>query len=167
MPTICESGMRFGPFADDQVFQIETSTLYHNIGGGVRTVEFLLTTEPESLLFLEAKSSSPKPSNESPENFDRFIQEISEKFMHSFNLYYSAILKRHESSNDIPDRFKHLDNGVVKIKFCLVIKGHAIDWLSPIRDALLRQMSSHITIWKSQIAVLNDQLAKDRYHLSA
>lgn len=167
MLSIHESGMHFGPFNDDQVFQIETSVLYKNIGKGIRTVEFLLTTEPESLLFLEAKSSSPRSNSVTPERFNEFIQEITEKFIHSFNLYYSAILKRHESNNDIPDSFRRLDNGVVKIKFCLVIKGHPISWLSPIRDALLRQMASHITIWKSQIAVLNDQLAKDRYHLIA
>lgn len=166
MPTICESGMAFGPFSDNQVFHIETSMLYKTIGNGIQTVEFLLFTEPKSLLFLEAKSSSPRPDGDSPENFHNFIQEIAEKFIHSFELYYSAIFKRHEQSNDIPDSFKRLDNGVIDIKFCLVIKGHDIEWLPPIREALSKQIAPYITIWNIEVAVLNDQLAKD-YHLIA
>lgn len=166
MAIIQESGMNFGPFDDSRVFHIEKSMLYQEIGNGVRTVEFLLTAEPGSLLFLEAKSSSPRPDTDNSENFNTFIQEISEKFIHSFELYYSAILKRHGQRNDIPDNFKKLDNGVVTIKFCLVIKGHNIEWLPPICEALSKQIAPYITIWNIKVAVLNDQLAKD-HHLIA
>lgn len=160
MQRIFESGMEFGPFNDKQVFYIETSKLHGKIGKGIRTVEFLLSTDPSSLLFLEAKSSSPKPGGDISEKFDAFIQEISEKFIHSFELYYSAILKRHETSNDIPDSFKQLNNEAISIKFCLVINGHAIDWLPPIREALAKRIAPYITIWGIKVAVLNDELAK-------
>ena len=164
MITIPESGMRFGPFNKDRVFRIETSTLYATAGEGIRSVEFLLVREPKSLIFLEAKSSSPNPDSEPAERFSCFIREIAEKFIHSFELYYSAILKRHEQNNDIPDFFKHLDNGTISIVFCLVIKGHKIDWLPCIHAALRREIAPYIAIWGITVAVFNDQLAKE-YHL--
>ena len=57
--TIPESGMTFGPFAQDQVFHIEKSKLYTGKGirdNGVQTVEFILkrTGKRVSLAFIEA-----------------------------------------------------------------------------------------------------------------
>ena len=60
-----ESGMTFGPFSEAQVFRVEKSNSYKELGGSVKTVEFFLRKNKDKLLFIEAKSSSPKPEGES------------------------------------------------------------------------------------------------------
>lgn len=156
---INESGMLFGPFQDSEIYHIEASSLYKKIGSGIRTVELVLYREKKSIFFIEAKSSSPQPGSIDAVRFDEFIQEISDKFIHAFNLYDSAIWKRHEDSCDIPESFKQIDNSTVSIKFCLIIKGHNKEWLPPISEALNRKLSAHATIWGSKITVMNDEMA--------
>lgn len=165
MITISESGMVFGPFDETQVYHIEKSRLYNGINN-VKTVEFILELGGQTLQFVEAKSSSPRPTPDNNVDFDDFIVEISEKFLHSLNLYYSAILKRHEETNDIPNGFEKLNNENLSIKFLLVIKGHKIDWLPPICDALNRKMISYESIWNFEIAVINDDMALKRRLIS-
>ena len=70
---------------------------------------------------------------------------------------------QHESNNDIPDNMKIAET--VSIKFILVIKGHEIDWLPPIAEALNRKMKPILSIWNSQVAVFNDKMTK-RYGLT-
>lgn len=164
MITINESGMSFGPFDDSCVFWAEKSKLYKKVGKNkVKTVEFVLA-EDNKLQFLEAKSSSPKPTRDSTTKFDDFINEIFLKFLHSINLYYSGILGRHETSNDIPEEIKGIDNQEISIKFILVIKGHEIDWLPPIQEALDQKMVPISAIWNSNVAVINDTMA-EKYKL--
>lgn len=163
MITINESGMTFGPFEESCVFKIESSQLYQNVQKNeVKTVEFVLK-ESGQLRFVEAKSSSPKPNQGNGEKFETFIDEIYRKFLHSINLFYAGILGQHESNNDIPDNMKIAET--VSIKFILVIKGHEIDWLPPIAEALNRKMKPILSIWNSQIAVFNDKMTK-RYGLT-
>ena len=42
MDPIIESGMTFGPYADEHCFHIEESATYKKIQDGVRMAEFLL-----------------------------------------------------------------------------------------------------------------------------
>ena len=51
MITITESGMIFGPFADQQVYLIEKSDAYTNLGEGVKVVEFVYRKNEEKLYF--------------------------------------------------------------------------------------------------------------------
>ena len=88
MIEIEESGMKFGPFEYSHIFQIEKSKLYKNLHN-VRTVEFILENN-NKLQFIEAKSSSPKPVPDNLVRFEEFIDEISQKFLHSLNLYYTG-----------------------------------------------------------------------------
>lgn len=94
MIQINESDMLFGDFEEESVFQIENSKLHKNVGNGIKVVEFILLSIENELSFIEAKSSSPKPVKDNIIRFNEFINEISDKFIHSFNLYYSAILQR-------------------------------------------------------------------------
>lgn len=158
MITIYESGMRFGPFSESDIYYIEKSQLYQGISNS-KTVEFILARRENSLYFVEAKSSSPRPTAENAVPFDVFIDEITDKFIHSLNLYYAGILKRHEVNNDIPDEFQEMEHATTNIKFLLIIKGHNIEWLPPIQEALIRKMMSYSSIWKFQIAVINDKMA--------
>lgn len=160
MIQINESNMIFGYFEEDRVFQIENSKLHKNIGNGIKVVEFILLSKENELSFIEAKSSSPKPIKDNIIRFNEFINEISDKFIHSFNLYYSAILQRCKECEELNPSFMNLDNSQINFKFILVIKGHRTEWLMPLSDALKESLSYHNTIWKSKVIVFNDELAK-------
>ncbi|AJA48911.1 hypothetical protein CPAST_c28450 [Clostridium pasteurianum DSM 525 = ATCC 6013] len=164
MVQIKESNMIFGDFQEDKIFKIEKSKLHNKIGDGIKVVEFILLRNVNELNFIEAKSSSPRPTQHNIIRFDEFIDEISDKFIHSFNLFYSAILKRNKAYGELNNNFFELNNSQAKLKFILVIKGHEIEWLLPISDALKRKLSYHNTIWKSEIIVMNDKIA-NKYNL--
>lgn len=156
--TISESGMTFGPYDESKVYHLEVSNLYREISNA-KTVEFLLCIRSNELSFIEAKSSSPKPEPKNNVDFENFISEIRDKFLHSLNLYYSAIQKRHKENNDIPPAFSDLDNETISINLILVIKGHQQEWLPPISDALSRALIPYASIWHFNIAVINDLIA--------
>ncbi|MBS2904951.1 hypothetical protein KFV96_27945, partial [Klebsiella pneumoniae] len=107
-----------------------------NVGNGIKVVEFILLSKENELSFIEAKSSSPKPVKDNIIRFNEFINEISDKFIHSFNLYYSAILQRCKECEELNASFMNLDNSQINFKFILVIKGHRTEWLMPLSDAL-------------------------------
>ena len=67
---ITESRMKFGPFPREDLFYIEKSEIYKNLGSGVKIVEFVLLKE-DKLLIIEAKSSSPRSINQ--EKFKTFV----------------------------------------------------------------------------------------------
>lgn len=162
MITITESNMVFGPFWESQVYQIEQSQLYRRTGSRVRSVEFLKRNQRGDLWFVEAKSSSACAEGEAPEKFDTFIRKVAEKFLHALNLYFSAVTGRREGSSDLPASFRLETYDGTGITFCLVIQGHQEEWLPPIRGALERELAPFLRIWKCNVIVLNDALAKKK-----
>ena len=90
MIRVVESNMIF-EFEEKHIFQIENSNLHSSLGDGIKTVEFVVSVKPDEILFVEAKSSSPQPKAENKERFDEFIDEISDKFIHSFNMYLTSV----------------------------------------------------------------------------
>lgn len=164
MVQINESNMIFGDFEKDKIFKIEESKLHNKIGNGIKVVEFVLLRNENEIDFIEAKSSSPRPTKQNLIRFNEFIDEISDKFVHSFNLFYSAIFKRNKDYGEINNNFFELDNSQIKLKFILVIKGHEIEWLLPISDALKKKLSYQNTIWKSEVIIMNDKIA-NKYNL--
>ncbi|MDR0654291.1 MAG: hypothetical protein LBG12_13440 [Synergistaceae bacterium] len=166
-----ESGISFGEYDDADVFYVEKSALYRNLGGGVRTVEFILKKDEKTLLWVEAKSSSPNPQNaKSVSDFENFLSELCEKFEHSLSLYTSAILKRIADSNDeIPNQMREMDYSRASFKMILVIRGHKESWLQPISDGFKRKMRACIKIWNidptRDVAVINEEGAK-KYKLT-
>lgn len=155
MITIIESSMTFGPFPETKVYQIEKSNAYEEIKDGVKVVEFIYTRSPEKLLFVEAKSSSPRPGGE---EFDTYIKEITEKFTYSFNLWMTLKLGRRK--DDVPIEIIDGDAEKQKYRFILVINGHETEWLPPVKAALERRMKAEIKIWDHEIIVLNEVRAK-------
>jgi len=154
---INESGMAFGLYDSEYLFYIEESYIRKSLD--LRTVEFILGYKDNEVLMVEAKSSSPRPGNLM--DFDEFINEISNKFVHSIDLYFSLALKRlNDSSRDMPDFFKKSDYSGIKISLLLVINGHRISWLPPIKDALKSQLKRHIKTWRLDIAVMNHEQAR-------
>lgn len=164
MIEINESNMTFGPFEEDHIFHIEQSELYRSVGEKVRTVEFLYSRNFGAISFIEAKSSSKKMTDGTSVGSNEFIDSVSEKFLHSFALYCSALLGRRESSNDIPEKLRKIDLSQAAINFFLVIHGHREEWLPPVREALIKKLKPYQKIWNFEIFVLNDTGAK-KYHL--
>lgn len=158
MISITESGMVF-EFEDDQIFQMEGSELHRRMGDAIKTVEFITCLKDNELDFVEAKSSSPRPTQDNQERFEEFITEIADKFIHSFHLYLSAILGRHQN-HKINGSFVALDNSKVQYKFILIIKGHQIEWLLPLKDALEKKILPHRKIWQSKVILMNEVVAK-------
>mgnify|MGYP007064450104 CR=1 FL=1 len=63
MKIITESEMNFGKFDETDLFHIEDSKIYKEIGSGIKTVEFILKYNEKSIVFLEAKKSCPNAAN--------------------------------------------------------------------------------------------------------
>lgn len=160
---IKESGVTFGPFLQDDCFCIEKHQC-HKETTNVKPVEFLLLRRDKKkkpvIWAIEAKSSSPKS------DFDEFIEDIKEKFIHSFLLTMAACLNRHSElcHNQLPSNFKTLPFGIVDFCFVLVIPTHKDDWLSPLKTALEESMKPLINSWNlssESVKVFNEQFAKD------
>ncbi len=165
MVKITESKMVFGPYDEEDVFEIEKSELNQMAGEGINTVEFMLVRDISKVLFIEAKSSTPREST-NKDRFDAFIAEIREKFIHSFELFQALRCRRYETSTQIGSNLEKMDWKQSEIKFVFVIHGHHKEWLPPIREALLKEMESFSKIWKSDIIVLNDEMAMKRNLIS-
>ncbi len=110
-------------------------------------------------MFVEVKSSSPQPTVENKEKFDKYINEISQKFSHSFNMYLSAILKRN-CFDELPKSLIHIESNKAVFKFILIIKGHKIEWLQPLKDAIYKNLLYHNKIWNCHVVLMNEELAK-------
>lgn len=93
MVTIEESGVSFGPFAEDSLFHIEKSLHVQSVSG-IKVCEFIWwSAEQRKLFFIEAKSSVPSSINSKQEYKDYFIA-ISEKLENSLQILLAASLNR-------------------------------------------------------------------------
>ncbi len=163
MFTTTESGMTFGPFPEELVFPIEHSTTHQKAGKGIRSVEFLYLQPEKKLLFIEAKSSSPRFETDA-EKFDRFISEITEKFLHSFDLYTASKLGRYSGLGGVLGTCSDAD---IKFKFILIINGHLDNWLLPLQDELRKRLVWHSKIWGTKVNVFNEVMAQEEKLISA
>lgn len=159
-----ESGMRFGPFMPGDIFPIETSTVYRQLGDTYKTVEFVcLKGEKENrrLLFIEAKSSSPNPNNRESPAFDRWIGDVAEKFRDSWQLFLAAKTGIRDAS-EVGTTIRETPLSQCRVLFVLVISNHELEWLPPVRDALAVQLRKLIGLWKIQVIALNREIALSR-----
>ncbi len=171
--TINESEMTFGPYSESACFYIEKSPIYTNLGDGVKIVEFVLNRPSDNreqiLCLVEAKQSSPRPDNHG--RFNEFISEISEKMINGISLLFASILRRHGVSEEIlPESMLSVDLSQCKVRYILVINGHAEEWLPPIQDALRKSLLSMNKTWNfgpNTVVVLNEILAAEYRFLRA
>lgn len=163
MLQIYESGMTFGSYRPEQVYKIENSQVHSYVGTSVKSVEFVLLRGENKIFFIETKSSSPK-SETSWERYQEFIDEISEKFIHSFDMLCALYLGRLDDEGEMGEELKALSCSEADFIFVLVIRGHKTAWLLPLQEELNRKLRFHNSIWKSRVIVMNDEIAKD-YHL--
>lgn len=169
--SIIESNMVFGPYSHEQCFHIENSHTYQKIKDQVKIAEIVLlyssSKDQKKILIIEAKSSSPRPKDNSNNNskFNDFIEEIKQKFMNTLALYISIVLKRHETWQELPVVLQELDLSTIDFQFILVINGHKDEWLPPLKDALEKSLRSIIRIWKLSyipVLVLNEKMAQEK-----
>ena len=166
MKTIHESGVDFGPYREEELFHIEQSKLYQDLGQGLKATEFVLQAD-NNIIFVEAKTNAPNPENkddssEKSQKFETFFREVPDKFIDSLGVYTAALLKRYPDTSEIGVSLQRPDLAGIKIVFALVITNPAAetDWLSPIKSVLEDRLRRWMKIWDIDIIVLNQALAK-------
>lgn len=158
MVQIEESGMVFGNYPEEKVFRLEDSQTHKAVGQGVRSVEFLYMLKEDLLAFVEAKASSPRKET-NMERYNEFINEILEKFVHSFDMYMASKVGRYDELSGL---VASGDDIKLRYRFVLVINGHEPSWLLPLKEELNRKLLYHRKIWKSDVIVMNDEVARDK-----
>jgi len=166
MKTVIESGLTFGPFEAEDLFEIEKSRAYKSIQDNMPIAEFVVLRQGNQtkVFTVEAKSSSPQPGNKV--NFDKFIKEIAEKLTNTFSLTQALILGRHPYfTEEISGRFRSLDLASCGHRLVLVINGHKEEWLPQLQDALKQELIPLAKTWgfgPNAVLVLNEGLARER-----
>lgn len=166
---ITESGVDFGEFESADLFRIESSGLLKSFGQGIKTVEFILLSQKDDIIFLEAKTGCPNPKNKmtggtAAENFCSFYDDIADKFIDSLQVYMAGILENFEDTSEIGRNLadvKPLRNR--KLKFVLVITADEIkeDWLQGPKLELEERLKRLLKIWRGKVVVLNKNLAAE------
>ena len=127
---------------------------------GVKAVEFIRQKKPGLIFLVEAKTSAPHPAGASPDNFDKFINEIVQKAIDSFSLLFSAISSRRDAA--LGELLASAD--YAKTEFCLVliIKNHEKEWLVSVQEALRESLRHFYVAWSwgsRPVLVLNREMA--------
>jgi len=148
---ITESGM---DFLADGVFRIEKSSLYSELGEGIKSVEFIRVKDG-ALLFLESKETFPNPKSAAKGNLKRFntqSEDICDKFIHSLNLFSSV--RVNVADYKLPTDFILPD--IVALALVLVVKNHDNKGCKEIKTKLIELMPTYLLeIWKPSIYVIN------------
>lgn len=167
-----ESGLRFGEYYEDQVFQIETSPQYTKSlrNNGIKSCEFILR-RGKKLYFFEAKQSCPRqvvgdiPADEKEkrtEAYNNFIEEIVLKMRHSLALYGNILLKLY-SQDGVPKKLTDPDLSNTLIYLVLVINPQEGEWEPEpeFQDDLRLHLKDEMRIWKIQsLFVITPQQAR-------
>lgn len=166
MKIISESEMNFGVFDESDLFYIEKSQIYHELGEGIKTVEFILKYDNKSIVFLEAKKSCPNTFNrfeseEKEKKFEEYYSSITDKFTASLQIYLAAILEKYDNSSEIGESLRAVtDLKNINLKFILVIKNvKDITWLAGPLAELKARLLMLRKIWNIELAVLDEELA--------
>ncbi len=157
--SINESGITFGDFLDDDVFEIEKVLTGIDFGKGIYKVEFIFHNPSGNgkILLVEAKSSIPRESKE-------FFAEIRLKMIHSLTLWFTAVCGRHENiTSFLPESLKNSSQLILPIHMCLVIPEVPDNMLPQFTDKFRACLSVERKIWAikySDIMVLNKDKAR-------
>ncbi len=89
--SITESGVTFGSFAPDDVFEFEKVLTKLKFGDYVSKVEFVVRHGfgSAAIVFVEAKRSVPRQS-------DVFFADVRLKMIHALTVWFTAVCGRHE-----------------------------------------------------------------------
>lgn len=157
---INESGMRFGEYTEETVFQIEKSHIYKKIQQNIPIAEFILLQFSHNkpiIYIIEAKSSSPRQT-------EHYISDIQTKFINSLTLWFALRLERHpDNISELSAAFQKLEIKTLDIRFILVIKKAKKDWLPPLQDMLNKALRPTLKLWgisSQAVVVLNEEMAR-------
>ena len=156
MVTFEESGMTFS-FEEDKMYRIEKSGLLADVQ--LKATECVVSMS-DKLVFIEAKTSAPRP--QSKEDFDVYIQDITDKFADSVK-FLNAVMLRHQEEK-LPKQIADKNLKEVKYSFVLIIKKHELSWLPPVSDALKSGMRNVLKLWNVpdvSLKVMNERMAMD------
>ena len=167
---IRESGVSFGPFEDEQIFHIEESSIYKQMGQGIKTVEFIYAYNENGIVnLLEAKTSCPNAANkfldkEHEVSFDNFFDDVTHKVMDSVDILLVSILGRYNAKGEIGLFIRNQCLQNIRLRFILVITSSKADvsWLPAPKAELERRLFSLRKIWGLEIVVLDRNLAKEK-----
>jgi hypothetical protein len=158
--SIVESGMKFGEYASQDVFEFERILSAMKLNEHVSKVEFIVRTgsgKKSAVAFVEAKSSIPRSS-------DEFFSDVCQKFMHSLVVWFAAVCGRHESlSSLLPGNLKLLTHLKLPIKLILVLPTVPDDKLQQMSDKMRKMLISEQKIWginSFDINVINQSRAE-------
>ena len=161
---ITESNMTF-VVDGDATFEIEKADCIKRMQV-VKIVEFVSLTGGYMVSMVEAKTSAPNPEGFEPTNFPVYIKDIIEKFQNSIALMNVAAIKRRKDIYDIlPITMQSFQWAKAQYKLYLVIKNHRKEWLSPVSDALKKEMKPLLKCWgipDSNLKVINEDIARER-----
>jgi len=157
---IRESGVDFGTFASDDVFEIEKSLTEKKFGDSVKKVEFIVRMQnaSNSIALVEAKSSIPRDSKE-------FFEEIKLIMVHSLTIWFTSVCGRHSNlATILPSNLNDANNLALPIKLILVIPTVPDNMLSGFSDAFRKALQVERALWGigySDIFVLNESKARN------
>lgn len=166
MKIISESEMNFGTFDEADLFHIEDSKIYKKLGSGIKTVEFILKYDENSIVFLEAKKSCPNAANryeseEKEQKFEEYYSSVTEKFIASLQIYLALILDRYQDIFEVGGNLRTVNSMKdIQLKFVLVVKNaEDITWLAGPLAELKARLLQIRKIWGVEVVVLNEELA--------
>ena len=169
MIIIPESEMNFRNFEETKIFHIENSRIYRSLGSGIKTVEFVLRYDKNSIVFLEAKKTCPNEANryeseEKTNKFEEYYSSITEKFIASLQIYIASLLGKFDDTSEIGSDLllekKNLSD--IRLKCILVIKNtDDVSWLAGPLAELKSRLMQYRKIWGIDVAVLNEELAEE------
>lgn len=150
------SGMKFS-FEEDKVYRIEKASLLADVQ--LKATECVVSMS-DKLVFVEAKTSAPRPQTK--EDFDMYIQDITDKFADSIK-FLNAVMLRHQEEK-LPKQIADKNLNAVQYSFVLIIKRHELSWLPPVSDALKSSMRTVLKLWNVpdvNLKVMNERMAMD------
>lgn len=160
--------MNFGKFDESKLFYIEASKVYKELGTGIKTVEFILKHNEDSIIFLEAKKTCPNVANryesvDKEQKFEDYYKSITEKFISSLQVYLATVLKKDRDISEVGKDLQSADNiRDNEMKFVLVVKNAKKEsWLAGPLAELKNRLLQVRKIWGVKVIVLNEELAKE------
>lgn len=156
-----ESGVRFGPFEECDIFRVEHSPGIVALGENVKKVEFALSMPTprgnRKIIFLEAKSTIPR-------NSDEFFREVRDKMLHSLTIWAMALFGKHRVvSEELPAALNNQRLILDQIDLILVVPPIPDLHLSDATDKFRAVMMGDVRAWGillSNVRVLNTSRAK-------
>ena len=99
------------------------------------------------MILIEAKSSSPNPTNKV--DFNKFIEEISQKFIDTLLLFNALSIGRfgEVEKNKMPDNIQHVSLATLDYALYLVVHGNKLEWMQPIQDELKLRLKHNLKLW--------------------